>query len=280
VRSSRERFWIIFVRWVDQFYEQHESSLEARGAIRVTSDAMSTFSRSFTPILLTLTSFAVNGTQSEPTSLTLIDPTRNRSIPIALYRPVDGTKPFPLVLISPAYGGTNTAYGFIADALTKKGYVVASIQHDLRTDPPLPTSGKIYESRLPIWKMGEANILFVIQELVRQGVATKGRQVVLIGHSHGGDITMLTVRDHPDQVVAAVSLDNRRFPFPRTRSPRICSIRSTDQVADPGVLPSATEAKQFGMRIVQARDLKHNDMWDEATAPQKAQILEVVLGCL
>jgi dienelactone hydrolase len=241
------------------------------------------------PVVLALVGFAFDTTrvpvsvtktaEPAPTKLTLIDPARNRSIPIVLYSPMGNAKPRPLAIVSPAHGGTNTAYSFMADALTAKGYLVASIQHDLPDDPPLPTSGNIYEARMPQWKAGEANIVLVIKELSRRGLTLK-HQVVLIGHSHGGDITMLMADDHPAQVASAISLDNRRFPLPRTRSPRICSIRSTDQVADPGVLPSAQKAKEFGMQIVQGKNLMHKDMWNGATDPQKAQILQVVLDCL
>ncbi|WP_461139614.1 hypothetical protein [Spirosoma pomorum] len=42
--------------------------------------------------------------------------------------------------------------------------------------------------------------------------------------------------------------------------PRILSIRSSDQVADKGVLATVEEQKQFGIRIIQLPATLHNDM--------------------
>jgi hypothetical protein len=91
---------------------------------------------------------------------------------------------------------------------------------------------------------------------------------------------MLFAARRPDWVAAVFSLDSRRMPFPRTARPRICSVRSSDQVADPGVLPSAEEQARLGMVIGTVPGLVHNDMWDAATAERKDAVIALLDRCL
>jgi predicted dienelactone hydrolase len=209
-------------------------------------------------------------------SLRLIDKGRNRLIPVALYMPQSATAPLKLALLSHGYGGSNKAYSFIAQNLVAHGYLVASIQHELPTDEPLPMTGKPYEVRMPNWQRGSDNIHFVIKELQKQRPDLDADHVLLIGHSNGGDMTMLFAQQYPTLVSQVISLDNRRMPLPRVRRPRILSIRSSDQVADQGVLPTPEEQRQFDIRIVQLPATMHNDMWDGATPSQKQEINKAI----
>lgn len=208
-------------------------------------------------------------------TLALFDQTRQRQIPVAIYteasqRPHAKLKP---AIFSHGYGGKNTDYSFIANYLVTHGYYVASIQQEIAGDAPLPSTGKPYETRKPSWERGVQNILFVLGELKQRRPDLDYSQLLLLGHSHGGDTSMLFAQEHPELVRAVISLDNRRMPFPRTKNPRIFSIRSSDQRADEGVLPTSEEQTKFGMRIVQLPGTIHNDLWDGATPEQKAEIL-------
>jgi pimeloyl-ACP methyl ester carboxylesterase len=87
-------------------------------------------------------------------------------------------------------------------------------------------------------------------------------RVVLVGHSLGGDSSALVARESPQSVVALITLDTRRSALPRTRSPRVLSIRASDTEADPGVLPTADEQQEFGSCIVRIAGSRHNDMYD------------------
>jgi predicted dienelactone hydrolase len=207
-------------------------------------------------------------------TLALIDPARNREIPVALYTDASPqARPRRLAIISHGYGGKNTDYTFIATYLATHGYAVASIQHEVPGDEPLPRTGNPYETRKPSWERGVQNILFVIGEMKKRHPDLDDRQLVLIGHSHGGDTSMLFAHEHPTLVRAVISLDNRRMPFPRTNKPRLFSLRSSDQPADDGVIPSAEEQAKFGMKVVKLPATIHNDMWDGGTAEQKAEII-------
>ena len=130
--------------------------------------------------------------------------------------------------------------------LARRGYLVASIQHELPGDEPLPALGDPAIVRRPSWEQGVENILFTIGEIRRRRPDVDAGNVVLIGHSHGGDTSMLFAHKHPDLVRTVVSLDNRRMALPSTSRPRVFSIRSSDLEADPGVIPTAAEQAEFG----------------------------------
>ena len=211
-------------------------------------------------------------------SLFLFDKSRNRSIPVALYLPNSETKieNQKVVLLSHCYNqnklGTNKYYSFITKNLASKGYFVISIQNELPTDELLPTQGDLKVLRKPIWDRGCENVLFVINEFKKSNPELDFKHLILIGHSNGGDITMLFAHKYPDLVDKIISLDNRRVDFPRISKPKIYSLRSSDQVADEGVLPTDEEQKKFNIRIIQLKNTIHNDMMDSATKKQKKEM--------
>jgi alpha-beta hydrolase superfamily lysophospholipase len=133
-----------------------------------------------------------NRSTSAPVSQILYDNVRNRTIPVTLYGVFADAPARPLAIISHGYGGHAGDYSFLADALVEKGYVVASVEHDVQAgDPQMAADGDLGQLRRPVWQVGVDSIAFVIHELVRQGRADPLRKVLLIGHSNGGDIAML-----------------------------------------------------------------------------------------
>jgi dienelactone hydrolase len=213
-------------------------------------------------------------------AVTLFDAARQRPVPILIYGKTTGGRKKPLAIISHGYGGHGGDYTFLAGDLVTRGYLVVAIEHIERSgDPPMVNSGNLAVLRRPVWQVGADSIGFVIREMARQGLSDPSYRPLLVGHSNGGDMTMLFATEHPEKVRIALSLDNRRMPMPRLRKPKICSLRSSDHVADPGVLPSPTEQAMFGMSII-AVPVKHDDMWDGATSDQKKAMLEAIGKCL
>jgi predicted esterase len=212
-----------------------------------------------------------------------MDQARNRAISVVLYLPpvatVKRTK-LKLALLSHGYGGKNTDYSFIARNLVAHGYAVASVQHELPTDEPLPRTGNPRVVRRPVWERGVQNLLFVRQEMARRHPEIDAKHLLLLGHSNGGDISVLFTEQHPELVEKIISLDNRRLPLPRTRQPRILSIRSSDQPADEGVLPTPAEQATFGITITTLPNTIHNDMWDGATEAQKQEMSQIISSFL
>lgn len=245
----------------------------------------------FGSILIALISISAQAQLTDHTisskSLMLVDDSRQRTIPIEIYE----SKSFlykaqhqlikmPVVIINHGYGVKNTEYSFIANDLARKGYFVVSIQHDLKSDKPLPNQGNIFLTRKPLWERGEKNIQFILNWLKQKYSYLDFANLIMIGHSNGGDITMLFITDNPQEVSKAISLDNCRMPIPKTLHPQILSLRSIDQPADPGVLPTAAEQQKFNIRIIQLKDAKHIDMSDEGPAKVHQEILKEISNFL
>ncbi|WP_233169154.1 alpha/beta hydrolase [Hymenobacter sp. BT523] len=208
------------------------------------------------------------------TRLELYDAARQRAVPVMVYQPARSAAQGKLkaAIFSHGYGGNCTGYSFLARNLVAHGYLVASIQHELPTDEPMPTTGVIRVVRRPMWDRGVQNIEFARQELHKRYPAIDFDHLLLAGHSNGGDVSMLYAEQHPERVERVISLDNRRVPFPRARRPRVLSLRSSDQVADPGVLPTPAEQQRYGITIVPLAHTIHNDMWDGGTEAQKQEM--------
>ncbi|WP_240935577.1 serine aminopeptidase domain-containing protein [Hymenobacter sp. HDW8] len=215
--------------------------------------------------------------------LALFDEARNRAVPVAIYEPGSGAKRSPekrrklkLALLNHGYGNPNTSYKFVAYNLVAQGYFVVSIQHELPKEAPMPTTGNPQQVRRPYWERGVQNMLFVLQTLKKTNPELDFKSLLLIGHSNGGDMAALFAQKYPKLVRDVVTLDNRRMPLPRTRRPHILTIRSSDQVADDGVLPTAAEQKKFDIQIVKMENMTHNDIWDGATDEKKQEINQAI----
>jgi dienelactone hydrolase len=180
----------------------------------------------------------------------------------------------PVAIISNGNTVRNTEYSFLSNFLAARGYLVASIQQDLPTDPPLVTKvGQPYVGRRAVYQRGEANILFVVEKLRKLQPNADYRHLTLVGHSNGGDVSVYCAKHHPELVSKVITLDNLRVPLVLSSRPKILSFRSSDPAfrTDPGVVPPAPEAKADGMDIVQTNFL-HTWMSDRGPARVKQQI--------
>src|SRR5581483_12388927 len=154
-------------------------------------------------------------------TLNLFDKARQRpvSVDLAVRRDYEikadnGFNKLPIAIISNGNTVKNTEYSFLANVLAARGYLVASIQQDLPSDPPLVTKvGLPYVGRLDVYKRGEANILFVLGQLKKIQPNADYSHLTLLGHSNGGDIAMFCAKEHPEMVSKVITLDNLRVPF-------------------------------------------------------------------
>ncbi|OYU95957.1 MAG: alpha/beta hydrolase [Bacteroidetes bacterium B1(2017)] len=245
-------------------------------------------------LLVLLTSFTLGRNSVEyrkksPISLDtlrLFDQSRQREIPIAIYkRKTDKEfKNQQIVIVSHGYNenrsGSYLGYTYLTEYLAANGFFVVSIQHELPTDSLIPQSGIPQIVRRPFWERGADNISFVIQELKKSNPNLNFNRITLIGHSIGGDMTALFPQKYPNIVDKIITLDNRRMALPRTNTPRVYSLRSSDQVADEGVLPTEEEMKKFDITIIKLPNTLHNDMGDNATKKQGKEINTYVLKFL
>lgn len=220
-----------------------------------------------------------------PTFVVLRDADRGREVPIQITlskRPDKCTSKHrcPVALISGGYGVPYTAYSFIANALSELDYTVVSIQHDLKSDAPLARHGDLHALRMPVWTRGADNILFVRNFLARRYQNLDFDHLTLVGHSNGGDLSLVFAQRRPDLVSAVVTLDHRRVPIPRSGASRILSVRSSDAPPIPGVVPNAEEQAAFGITIRRLPDARHNDMHDGGGETLKNNILRAIVEFL
>src|ERR1700731_2331940 len=180
----------------------------------------------------------------------------------------------PVAIISNGNTVKNTEYSFLANVLAARGYLVASIQQDLPTDPPLMTRiGLPYVGRQEVYERGEANILFVLGQLKELQPNADYGHLTLVGHSNGGDISMFCAKRHPELVSKVITLDNLRVPFVLNDKLKILSFRSRDPnfKTDPGVLPTDQQAEAEGIDIVQT-EFQHTEMSDRGPDSVKERI--------
>lgn len=241
--------------------------------------------------LVLLTSYSTFGKSIEDKSdfeysldtIKLYDQSRQREIPIAIYKPtskVSGKQ--KLIIFSHGYGqnkgGDYLAYSYLTEFLAIKGFFVVSIQHELATDSILPLTGNPQIVRRPFWERGADNILYVINEVKKTNPDLDIKHITLVGHSNGGDMTALFPQKYPNIVEKIITLDNRRMPFPKTKKLKVYSLRSSDQPADEGVLPTENDAKKYKMKIVKLANTTHNEMDDNANDEQRKEIQEYILS--
>ena len=214
-------------------------------------------------------------------TLDLFDAARRRPIAVDLAVRRDyemkanaGYWKLPVAVISNGNTVKNTEYSFLANVLAARGYLVASVQQDLPTDPPLVTKvGLPYVGRREVYERGEANILFVREQLKALQPNADYDHLTLVGHSNGGDISMFCAKRHPELVSKVITLDNLRVPFVLSDKLKILSFRSKDPnfKTDPGVLPSPEQARADGIDIVKT-NAQHTDLSDRGPDSVKERI--------
>jgi hypothetical protein len=214
-------------------------------------------------------------------TLSLYDSTRQRpiSVDLAVRRDFEmkadtGLSKLPIAIISNGNTVKNTEYTFLADVFAARGYLVASIQQDLPSDPPLMTKiGMPYVGRRGVYMRCEANILFVLGELQKLQPNAEYDHLTLVGHSNGGDVSMYVANQHPELVSKVITLDNLRVPFVLSDKMKILSFRSKDPnfKTDPGVLPNKSQAKNDGIDIVDTGAL-HTELSDRGPDSVKEKI--------
>jgi alpha/beta hydrolase fold len=225
--------------------------------------------------------FAISRWAIRHETLNFFDATRQRpvSVDLAVRRDYemkanDRLWKLPIAIISNGNTVKNTEYSFLANVLAARGYLVASIQQDLPSDPPLMTKvGMPYVGRRPVYLRCEANILFVLGRLQKVQPHASYDHITLVGHSNGGDVSMYVAKQHPELVSKVITLDNLRVPFVLSHKLKILSFRSKDPnfKTDPGVLPTPAQAKSDDIDIVNTGAL-HTDLSDRGPASVKEKI--------
>lgn len=215
-----------------------------------------------------------------PAPQILRDEARGRDVPLWVDEAPTCTaaSPCPVVLLSPGWGIPATGYRFLVDSLVRAGYAVVSVQDQLPGDAPMPSTGDLRRDRTPFWQRGAATLRFVHAHLVSQRPTLDAQRVVLLGHSHGGDVSALLATERPAWVMALVTLDHRRVPLPAASGGlRVLSLRGSDFPADPGVLPVTASP---GLCVLPLAGARHDDMHDGGPAALKVRLVGALVAFL
>jgi dienelactone hydrolase len=214
-------------------------------------------------------------------TLNWFDEARQRPVSVDLavrrdyeFKANDGDRRLPVAIISNGNTVKSTEYSFLANVFAARGYLVASVQQDLPTDPPLMTTmGSPYVGRQGVYEKGEANILFVLKQLKKMQPNADYSHLTMVGHSNGGDTAMYFAKEHPELVSKVVTLDNLRVPFVLSDKLKILSFRSKDPEfkTDPGVLPTSQQAKADGIDII-STPFQHTWLSDRGPDSAKERI--------
>lgn len=215
----------------------------------------------------------------------LFDVSRNRKIPVTVYKPQKVDQKTRVIIFSHGYDGnqngkSNQAYSYLTRFLSGKGFYVISIQHELPDDPLLAMSGDFMQTRMSNWERGVENILFTINEFKKFKPCIDWSRLVLIGHSNGGDMTMLFASKYPALIKKAISLDHRRMVMPRCETPRIYTLRGCDYEADEGVIPTPTEQRKHHIVVLRLDGIGHGDMDDKGSEEQHEKIRHYIYKIL
>ncbi|MCE0761124.1 hypothetical protein LWH94_18265 [Marinobacter sp. G11] len=209
------------------------------------------------------------------------DKSRNRSIPVEISYPSNISnctveKKCPVAFLSAGYGVAHTKYIFLTEQLAELGYMVVAIRHELPEDPALSVEGNLFESRSENWIRGARTLNFLKDELESRYPNYAFNELLLVGHSNGGDISAWLGNEENLYVKSIITLDHRRVPLPRKKEISILSIRGSDFPADKGVLPTVQEDADYDICVIKIPESKHNDMSDDGPDWLKGKIAELV----
>jgi hypothetical protein len=209
--------------------------------------------------------FLIASASSVSNADTIYDESRERNIPVEVTLPQSAKNckkksKCPVALLSAGYGVSHLKYTFLANQLNNVGYLVVAIGHELPNDPPLSTSGNLFKTRSENWRRGAESLDFVKLVLSRRFEYYDFDNLLLVGHSNGGDISSWLGNQNKPYIKSLITLDHRRVPLPRGANVKVLSIRASDFPADKGVLPSASE--QTNICVVKIPESRHNDISD------------------
>lgn len=215
----------------------------------------------------------------------ILDESRDRNIPIEVSLPnnaknCSSNNQCKVAFLSAGYGVPHTKYTFLSKLLNEQGYMVVAIGHELPSDPRLSVTGNLFKTRSENWQRGADTLNFLKNKLSKQYKHYNFDQLVLVGHSNGGDISAWLASEDKSYIETIITLDHRRVPLPRSNKIKVFSIRASDFPADKGVLPTALEQQEFNSCIITIPNAKHNDIADHGPQWLKTSIQELVFKYL
>ncbi|PPE03432.1 hypothetical protein [Holospora curviuscula] len=219
------------------------------------------------------------------------DESRKRQVPVSVYLPENASNPLPTIVFGPGYQGQEDLqkeelvykrYTYLAEYFTAKGYAFVSIQHDVfgdvdgleKVDPNTIQD----EARRHLYIRGEANILFTLAQLEQQNLPLRLDNLILSGHSNGGDIAKYFVNQHPELVRSLILFDARRARLRPVSPLSVLMFEADDTTTDAGVIAEPFQENNairanLDLTVIKPSGALHASYIDgEITEPLKKKI--------
>jgi pimeloyl-ACP methyl ester carboxylesterase len=219
------------------------------------------------------------------------DESRKRQVPVSVYLPEKEGNNLPTIVFGPGYQGQEDIqkeelvykkYTYLAEYFTAKGYAFVSIQHDVFGDvdglEKVDPNAIQDEARRHLYIRGEANILFTLAQLEQQNLPLRLDNLILSGHSNGGDIAKYFVNQHPDLVRCVILFDARRARLRPISPLSVLMFEADDTTTDTGVIAEPVQENNamranLDLTVIKPSGALHASYIDgEITKPLKKKV--------
>ena len=223
------------------------------------------------------------------------DESRKRQVPVSVYLPENASNPLPTIVFGPGYQGQEDLqkeelvykrYTYLAEYFTAKGYAFVSIQHDVFGDvdglEKVDPNAIQDEARRHLYIRGEANILFALAQLEQQNLPLHLDNLILSGHSNGGDIAKYFVNQHPELVRSLILFDARRARLRPISPLPVLMFEADDTTTDVGVIAEPVQENNtmranLDLTVIKPSGALHASYIDgEITEPLKKKIFSAL----
>jgi pimeloyl-ACP methyl ester carboxylesterase len=157
-----------------------------------------------------------------------------------------------------------------------------SIQHDVFGDvdglEKVDPNAIQDEARRHLYIRGEANILFALAQLEQQNLPLHLDNLILSGHSNGGDIAKYFVNQHPELVRSLILFDARRARLRPISPLPVLMFEADDTTTDVGVIAEPVQENNairanLDLTVIKPSGALHASYIDgEITEPLKKKI--------
>ncbi|MBM4211988.1 MAG: alpha/beta hydrolase [Gammaproteobacteria bacterium] len=223
------------------------------------------------------------------------DESRQRQVPVSVYLPEKEGNNLPTIVFGPGYQGQEDIqkeelvykkYTYLAEYFTAKGYAFVSIQHDVFGDvdglEKVDPNAIQDEARRHLYIRGEANILFALAQLEKQNLPLHLDNLILSGHSNGGDIAKYFANQHSDLVHCMILFDARRARLKPISPLSVLMFEADDTTTDAGVIAEPFQENNamranLDLTVIKPRGALHASYIDgEVTESLKKKIFSAL----
>ena len=195
---------------------------------------------------------------------------------------------YPIVIIHADRNIRPNEYSFLGQILASKNYYVIVLQKKNDKTINRNEKGVMIPRQPPITDSSDFNqelekrskeILYDLEHYIKKQEKNNhlnldANNLVLIGHSNGGDMSMMFATLHPERVSKIISLDSRRYPFPRNPKLEILRFGAIDDEPDEGVVPES------GVQVIYVKGARHIDLCDRGIPEMKEEIKQSIIQFL